>query len=154
VLGYFFCRQTGLLKGTSREADITMNPNYSLWMKKLIVALAAVLIVLGFLLLLRQAGSSHTTTGYTITMQLSGSPGAAFTGEYFQDGKRVAFSGALPWTLTESNISRLEIRKARMEDTLVLDAQGGGSRVSAPSGPDSKGIRLKTEGGWSVEFLR
>jgi len=89
-----------------------------------------------------------------MTIQLSGTPGAAFSGGYVRDGKRVTISGVLPWSLTESNIARLEVRKARTEDTLVLDARGGGSTLSAPSGPDSKGIRLETEGGWSFEIIR
>ena len=114
----------------------------------------ALLIILGLLLWARLRSSSDSTAAYSTTMQLSGTPGAAFSGEYVHDGKRVAFSGVLPWSMTESNISRLEIHKAKMEDTLVLDARGGGSTVSAPSGPDSKGIRLKTEGGWRIEFIR
>jgi len=48
----------------------------------------------------------------------------------------------------------LEIRKAKMEDTLGLDARGGGSMVSAHANPGAKGLRVEMEGGWSVETLR
>jgi hypothetical protein len=125
-------------------------------MRKLTIVsvFVALLVMLGLLLWPRLSGSGKSAALYSISMQLSGTPGAAFSGEYVQAGRRVTFSGVLPWSLTESNISRLEIRKAKMEDTLVLDARGGGSLVSAPSGPDSKGVRLDTEGGWSVEFIR
>ena len=125
-------------------------------MKKVATVLVSValLVILALLLWLRLGISSHTTTGYTTRLQLSGTPGAAFSGEYIREGRRVAFSGVLPWSLTDTNISRLEIHKAKMEDTVVLDARGGGSSVSAPCGPDSKGMRLETEGGWSVQLIR
>ena len=79
----------------------------------------ALLIIVGLLLWPRLHGSSHSPTGYATTMDLSGTAGASFSGEYLRDGNRVAFSGVLPWSVTESNLSRLEIRKAKMEDTLV-----------------------------------
>jgi hypothetical protein len=101
---------------------------------------------------MRSAG--HTAHTYSITMELSGTPGAAFTGEFWRDGKRVSISGVLPWSLTVLNVSRWEIRKARKEETLQLHAQGGGSMVSAASGPDTQGLRVKTEGGWSFEAIR
>src|SRR5438874_5528809 len=124
-------------------------------MKKSIIILVcvALLVILG-LLLRSHFHSSSSDTAYTTTVQLSGTPGAAFTGEYVCDGKRVPISGVLPWSLSESNISSLEIRKAKTEDMLTLAARGGGSSLSAPSGPDSKGIRLKTSGGWNVEIIR
>jgi len=120
----------------------------------LLSVLVALLAILSWRLWPQLRGPSRSPATYSTTLQLSGTPGAAFSGEYVHDGKRVAFSGVLPWSLTASNLSRLELHKARMEDTLVLDARGGGSKVLAPSGPDSKGLRLETEGGWSVEFLR
>lgn len=122
-------------------------------MKKLgiVLALVVLLVIVGLLLWPRLGSSSHSTVAYSTTIKLSGSPDCAFSGEYVRDGRRVEFSGVLPWSLTESNISRLELHKAKMEDTLVLDARGGGSMVSAPSGPDSKGIRF---GGYSSCLLR
>ena len=128
-------------------------------MKKFAIALVLVVLVaiLSLLLWTHFRSPSHSDTAYVMTMELSGTPGAAFSGEYVRDGKRVPFSGVLPWSLTESNISRLVIHKAKMEDTLVLAARGGGSSgssVTAPSGSDSKGIRLETAGGWRVEFIR
>ena len=114
----------------------------------------ALLVILAFVLWPRFRSSSPSTTAYATTMQLSGTPGAAFSGEYVRAGKRVAFSGVLPWSLTESNISRLDIRKAKPEDTLVLDARGGGSTLSAAAGPGSKGLRVDTDGGWSFETIR
>jgi hypothetical protein len=124
--------------------------------KKFAIALVLVVLValLSLLLWTHFRSPSHSDTAYAMTMELSGTPGAAFSGEYVRDGKRVPFSGVLPWSLTESNILRLVIHKARMEDTLVLAARGGGSSVTAPSGSDSKGIRLETAGGWRVEFIR
>lgn len=113
----------------------------------------AVLVILGLLFRLRFSASGGETA-YTTTVRLSGTPGAAFTGEYVHDGKRVPISGILPWNLSESNISSLEIRKANARDSLTLAARGGDSSLSVPSGPDSKGIRLETAGGWHFEIIR
>jgi len=125
-------------------------------MKKFVIVLvsAGLLVLVGLLIWPGHRGSRHGTTAYTTTLELSGTPGASFSGEYLRDGKRVAFSGVLPWSMTESNISRLEIRKAKMQDTLGLDARGGGSMVSAHANSDVKGLRVEMEGGWSVETLR
>ena len=125
-------------------------------MKKLAIvsAIAALVVILVLALWPRFRGSNRSTTAYVTTMQVSGTTGAAFSGEYVRDGKRVAFSGVVPWSLTESNISRLEIRKAKTEDALVLDARGGGSRLSAPASPGTKGLRVEMDGGWSFETLR
>ena len=97
---------------------------------------------------------SKSTSAYATTMQLSGTPGAAFSGEYVRASKRVVFSGVLPWSLTESNITRLEIRKTKPEDTLTVDARGGNSRISAHSVAGTRGVRVEMEGGWSVETIR
>lgn len=114
----------------------------------------ALLIIVGLLLWPRFHRSSRNPTGYTTTMDFSGTVGASFNGEYLRDGKRVAFSGVLPWSVTESNLSRLEIRKAKMEDTLVLNARGGGAVISANASPGVRGLRVMMSGGWSVETLR
>jgi len=99
-------------------------------------------------------GTVATSTGQSTTIDLSGTVGATFCGEYLRDGKRVAFSGVLPWSITESNLSRLEIRKTKIEDTLVLKARGDGGMVSTAATPGIGGLRLRMEGGWSVETLR
>jgi hypothetical protein len=125
-------------------------------MKKLTLVLISIilLVVLGLLLWPRSRNSGGSVTGYSTTMQLTGTQGAAFTGEYLQAGKRVTFSGVLPWSSTVSNISRLEIRKAKPEDSLVFAAQGGGSALTVPCGPGSQGLRVEMAGGWSVETIR
>jgi hypothetical protein len=120
----------------------------------IVLVLVALAVIVEWWLWPRLHSPSDQTAAYSATIELTGTPGAAFSGDYDRAGKRVAFSGVLFWTLTESNISRLEIRKAKMEDNLVLRARIGGSSISAPSGPDSKGMRLESEGGWRVEFIR
>jgi len=124
-------------------------------MRKSTVILGSVIliVVLGLLLRSRLRGSGGDTA-YVTTVQLSGTPGASFTGEYVCDGKRIPISGVLPWSLIASNISSLEIHKARAEDTLTLTARGGGSSVLAPSGSGTRGVRLELAGGWSVQMIR
>jgi hypothetical protein len=117
----------------------------------LIVGLSAVFL---WLLWPRSRTVTQPAANYTSTIQLSGTPGAAFTGEYVRDGQRIRVSGVMPWSVTESNIARLEILKARPEDTLRVEAHGGGQMVSAPAGPGAKGIRVQMAGGWSFEIIR
>src|SRR6476620_312501 len=125
-------------------------------MKKsgIVLLCVGVLLTLVLLVCRSQLTSSKSSIAYATTMELSGTPGASFSGEYLQGGKRVAFSGVLPWSVTESNLSRLEVRKSKAQDTLVLNARGGGSMVSAQATPGTLGLRLKMEGGWSVETLQ
>jgi hypothetical protein len=94
------------------------------------------------------------TPANVITVELSGTPGASFTGEVVRAGARVLISGVLPWKTSETNISRLEIRKANIDDTLTLKARGGGSEASAQVIPGRAGVRLDMENGWSVETIQ
>lgn len=125
-------------------------------MRKPIIILltVALLVILCFWFWPRSQDSGQSATAYSTTVELSGTPGAAFSGEYVRDGKRVPISDSLPWSLTESNISRLEIRKTKAEDTLVVDARGGVSRLSVPISAGTLGARVKMEGGWSFEIIR
>jgi len=125
-------------------------------MKKLVIlaALVALLVIVVLLLWPRSRGAPQGTTAYTTAVELSGTPGAAFTGEYLRDGKRITIAGILPWSLAESNISRVEIRKAKPDDTLHLEAHGGGQSVSISAAPGAQGLRLTTGGGWGVEIIR
>ena len=125
-------------------------------MKKLVIlaALVALLVIVVLLLWPHSRDVPHSTTAYTTVVELSGTPGAAFTGEYLRDGKRITIAGVLPWSLAESNISRLEIRKAKPDDTLHLEAHGGGQSVSMSAAPGAQGVRLTTEAGWGVEIIR
>ena len=125
-------------------------------MKKLAIVgvSVAMLVTLALVGWPRHRNSADSLTGYITTMKLSGTPGASFNAEYVRDGKRIAFSGVLPWSMTESNLSRLEIRKVKPEDTLILDAHGGVSMVSAQAVPGTTGLRLKMEPNWQMEILR
>jgi len=119
-----------------------------------IPAVLAIVVFVVLVILLRPPSSSKSVPTYTTTVQLSGTAGASFSGEYVRDGKRVTISGVLPWNLTETNITWLEIRKAEAGDTFTVDAHGGGSKLSATAGPDTRGLHLDMEGGWSVETIR
>jgi len=125
-------------------------------MKKLVIraALVALVVIVVLLRWPHSRGAPQGTTAYTTAVELSGSPGAAFTGEYLRDGKRITIAGVLPWSLAESNISRVEIRKAKPDDTLHLEAHGGGQSVFISAAPGAQGVRLTTGGGWGVEIIR
>ena len=86
-------------------------------------------------------------------MRASGTPGASFTGYYVTGGKRVEVSGVVPWSLSMSNVTRLEIRKANMNDEFRVETEGGGSSMSAPAGPGTAGVKMNLEEG-NFEILR
>jgi hypothetical protein len=125
-------------------------------MKKfaIISVITALLVVVILLLRTRALTGTQRRNDYTITMQLTGTAGASFSGEYVRDGKRVTFSGVLPWSGSELNVTRLEIRKENPEDTLTVDARGGNSRITAQSVAGTRGVKVEMEEGWSVETIR
>ncbi len=125
-------------------------------MKKVsIVSVLAVVVVVVLLVLWeRTRGMTQTRTDYLTTVRLSGTTGASVHGQYVRDGKSVTFSGVLPWSLSESNLTRFEVRKAKPEVLLSVDARGGESTISAHAAPGTKGMRIDMEGGWSVETLK
>jgi RNA polymerase sigma factor (sigma-70 family) len=91
------------------------------------------------------------------TVELSGTVGAAFTGEYLRGRERVVFSGVLPWSRTDTNMVRLEIHKLRTEDMLQCVATRKGSwpfYFSAFSNPGTKGLKFDFSGGGNVTVLR
>jgi hypothetical protein len=84
------------------------------------------------------------------TLSLSGTPGAAFSGYYTRGRERIEISGVLPRTIEDRGITGLEFRKARIEDTLVLEARDGKSYLNFIAGPPLPGVQADLEGGWAV----
>jgi hypothetical protein len=92
-------------------------------------------------------------TGRTTTISLTGTPGAAFTGYLIRDGRKEDLSGVLPRTVEDFGITECEVRKARVEDHLVLEARDGSSFLRYECGPPLPGVRADLEGGWAVMGL-
>jgi hypothetical protein len=125
----------------------------------LLAAGTAVVVSLGVLrhVSMPERQTNLVPMGYPTTVQLSGTAGAAFTGEYLRGSERVAISGTVPWSRTDTNMFRLEIRKANLGDTIICTARGGG-----PSGgtlmsyinPGVVGVRFYMDRGWSTETIR
>jgi len=89
-----------------------------------------------------------------VTVQLTGTERAQFTGSYIRGRERIAVSGVLPATFTESGISRWEFRKVNVDDTLTLEARDGRSYLNLTAAPGTPGVAANTpEGGWSVESI-
>ncbi len=93
--------------------------------------LAAVLSL--FILLL--SGCAKTVA----TIHITGSPGAAITGYYVQNGTRVPLSGVLPQTLEKPGVQVIAVRKVNKEDALAMEV-----RVTRPGGPASSDSHMKT----------
>ncbi|MBI1388516.1 MAG: hypothetical protein GC154_08720 [bacterium] len=95
----------------------------------------------------------HVVNEYEVTVQLSGAEGVPFIGEYIRDGRREKISGVLPWELTDSHVSRVEIRKTRPEDEIRVEMHGGGSMVSTQIRSPVEGVIVRMDGGWSCEGI-
>jgi hypothetical protein len=85
-----------------------------------------------------------------VTLSLSGTEGAPFSGHYVRGGERVEVSGVLPRKIEDVFIWGCEFRKGRIEDTMVLEARDGSSYVTFIAGPPLPGIQADLEGGWSI----
>jgi hypothetical protein len=122
-----------------------------------VIAAAAITILAVRFLNFRSIGSQAATDApqRTTTVQLTGTAGAQFTGSYVRSRERVAVSGVLPATFTESGVSRWEFRKLNADDTLTLEARDGNSYLNLTAAPGTLGVAVNTpEGGWSVESIR
>jgi hypothetical protein len=121
--------------------------------RRITIAVALVLILLA-IIWQRLACASQSPPSLTTTMRISGTPGASFTGYYLTGGKRVEVSGVVPWSLSMSNVTRIEIRKANPNDEFRVEMEGGGSSMSASTGPGTVGVRMNLEGGGNFKILR
>ncbi len=121
-----------------------------------VIAAAAITILAVRFLNFHGAGSQAATDTpqRTITVQLTGTQGAQFTGSYIRSRERTAVSGVLPATFTESSVSRWEFRKANVADTLTLEARDGNSYLDLTAAPGTLGVAANTSnGGWSAESI-
>ena len=97
----------------------------------------------------------------TTRVSVSGASGAVLTGFYVQDGRRVAISNAVPWSLEVSRLSRLELRKAHPAEAVVVtlryqsgDPQAGISTdLSMPLPPGVVGTRVDVRNGLAATRL-
>jgi hypothetical protein len=96
----------------------------------------------------------------TTTMKLSGTAGSAFSGHYVLRGATNTLSGSVPMEVEISGIDSLqscEFRKARLDDTLVLEIyQGKRQTLRAPVSPGTLGVRAAGEGraNWHFETIK
>jgi len=90
---------------------------------------------------------------YLLQVQVAGTVGAPITGRLVRNGQTIPIAGTVPWNLAESNVTLLEIRKTRPEDSLTLEARGGGSMVSGSASGNVQGMRVEMEGGWSFHTI-
>jgi len=121
-----------------------------------VIAATAITILAVRFVNFRSAGSqpARDTPQRTTTVQLTGTEDAPFTGSYIRNRERIAVSGVLPTTFTESGISRWEFRKANVADTLTLEARDGNSHLNLTAAPGTPGVAANTgNGGWSVESI-
>jgi hypothetical protein len=92
--------------------------------------------------------SPHDYAG-TTSINLTGQSGAAFTGYYIQDGKRIPIEGTVPWNFSAERISKLEIRKINRDDSINAEFRyvGDGAKAQMAISPGSQGIHLKIHNG-------
>ena len=92
--------------------------------------------------------SSHAGT---TRIAVSGTSGAVLTGFYLQDGRRIAISNAVPWSLDVARLSSLELRKAQPSEAVVVDLRYEGesphAQITKPLASGVVGMRVKVRDG-------
>ena len=81
-----------------------------------------------------QTHPREATQSSSITIDLTGTTGGAFTGFYVQGGRRIEFSGALPWSRALGDIAEFEVHKVHRDYVLrygvSYDEVGGSARAT------------------------
>lgn len=92
-------------------------------------------------------GSHAGTTRITV----SGTSGAVLTGFYVQDGRRVAISNAVPWSLEVPRLSGLELQKVQTAESVVVDlrytSDSPHAQITTPLVSGVVGIRVEVRNG-------
>ena len=95
------------------------------------------------------AGTTH--------IAVSGPSGARVTGFYVQDGRKVAVSEAVPWTVSVPRLSSLEFRSTDSHDTVSADLRYDSLTAHAhtTSTLDSaRGTRVEVRNGFVINTVR
>jgi hypothetical protein len=107
------------------------------------------------------ATSPHSETWRrgTTTINASGSPGSNITGFYFQDGQRHDIADTLPFTLTATGVSEVEVRKVNRNEALMVavrydDPERHVSFANMVAAPGVPGVRVQFRNGFVVENLK
>ncbi len=104
-----------------------------------------------------RAADAHTHEGIT-QIDLSGTAGAVVTGSYVQDGRRIAWSNAVPCHIQAPRISTFELEKASTADTVVVslryDGETAHSMTRQVLEPGMRRLRGRVENGLITETMR
>lgn len=120
-------------------------------------AFASLLVGASLFLLISCASHPDTSTKspwISITLQLTGSEGAPFSGYYSVRGKKVPVSGNIPKTITDFEITGCEFRKGNLQDSLQLLIRDGSSTLNFGAPPGTVGVKADLSGGWNAQVIR
>jgi hypothetical protein len=95
--------------------------------------------------------------GHTTRVRLSGSPGAQVSGHYTATHVSSEFHGNANWQMSFPNqrLEEFEVKKAALDDSVDLDiSQDRNPLVHATAEPGVRGLRVRNNGGWTVEKLK
>jgi hypothetical protein len=109
-------------------------------------------LALVFVLSVLTVGCGHTTR-----VRLSGSPGTQVSGHYTATHLSSEFHGNANWQMSFPNqrLEEFEVKKAALDDSVDLDiSQDRNPLVHATAEPGVRGLRVRNNGGWTVEKLK
>lgn len=95
------------------------------------------------------AGTTH--------IAVSGPSGARVTGFYVQDGRKVAVSEAVPWTVSVPRLSSLEFRSTDSHDTVSADLRYDSLTAHAHTSStldSARGTRVEVRNGFVISTVR
>ena len=95
----------------------------------------------------------------TTTINATSPMASRITGFYVQNGQRHEIASDLPFTLTQTGLSEVEIRKVNLNDTVTLETRCEHperklSFANMAAGPGVPGVRVELRKGFSVENLK
>ncbi len=97
---------------------------------------------------------NHTVTTH---IAVSGPAGVCVTGFYVQDGRRVAVSEPVPWTISVPRLSNLELRSTDSHETVFADFRYDSLTAHAhtTSALDSvRSTRVEVRNGFVISTIR
>lgn len=89
----------------------------------------------------------------TTAVRVSGAADTVITGHYQRAGERVDFTAKLPFSLTETRLSEVEIRRVRPADDFTVRASKGGVEVGGVTSAGLQGFRLLVGQGLELQAI-
>jgi hypothetical protein len=112
------------------------------------------LLLVGCVLVVSCTAPLKPQPSLTSTVQVTGATGSVVTGYYIRNGGRILITNTLPFTVTETGLSELELRKVDPQDEFSVKASRGERLVTSSAPPGVPGLLIRWTKGVEVRNLK